>query len=300
MRVTVQGEIIDSQFGSSLKVSSTLDSYTASMLEAELRERVVVKDSWKTLMTELSQVSCQSYRGVVFEDPRFIAYFRDVTPNAELGKANIGSRPARRKAVDTVGALRAIPWIFAWTQTRLNLPVWLGIGDALDQVSKDPEKLATLSDMYQNFPSFQVMVNLVSMVFAKSDPNIAQLYEAGLATSEDLKAMGAELRQRFMNTKMALRSISGEGAPHLLSSQVTQDKSGADGVVPKAASPVQAETSSVNLRNALIMPLNLMQVRCLKETRDFSAICSQEAKQLLEDTLLISVKGISAGLQNTG
>jgi len=125
--------------------------------------------------------------------------------------------------------------------------------------------------------------------------------EVSSKQAEDaLKAMGAELRQRFLNTKMALRSISGEGAPHLLSSQVTQNKSGPDGVVPKAASPVQAETSSVNLRNALIMPLNLMQVRCLKETRDFSAICSQEAKQLLEDTLLISVKGISAGLQNTG
>merc|ERR1711966_68532 len=138
------------------------------MLEAELRPRVFVKASWRQLMDEMAAVSCAAYRNVVFEDPRFIAYFRDVTPNAELGRANIGSRPARRKAVDPVGALRAIPWIFAWTQTRLNLPVWLGMGDALNQVSKDPAKLTILKEMYEQFPSFRVMTDLVNMVFAKS------------------------------------------------------------------------------------------------------------------------------------
>jgi len=298
MRVTVQGEIIERQFGSDLKVAQTLDAYVSAMLETELRERVPVKSTWRDLMSEMAATSCAAYRSVVFEDPRFIAYFRDVTPNAELGRANIGSRPARRKAVDTVGALRAIPWIFAWTQTRLNLPVWLGIGDALDNVQKDPAKLATLQDMYQNFPSFQVLANLVSMVFAKSDPNIAELYEAGLATSEDLKAMGKELRQRFMDTKTSLRSITGEGTPHLLASRGVLDKNGCQ----KLPNQSQAETSGVNLRNALIMPLNLMQVRCLKETRNFDSATNngQETKQLLDDTLLITVKGISAGLQNTG
>jgi len=302
MRVTVQGEIIDRQFGSAFKTGQTLDAYVSAMLETELRERVVVKPSWRELMNEMSAVSCEAYRKVVFEDPRFIAYFRDVTPNAELGRANIGSRPARRKAVDTVGALRAIPWIFAWTQTRLNLPVWLGIGDALDVVSKDPAKMATLDEMYQNFPSFQVMMNLVSMVFAKSDPNIAQLYEAGLATSDELKAMGTELRQRFMDTKKGVRTITGEGARDLLALRGTpNNKTGS----VDAAHPTQSESTSVNLRNALIMPLNLMQVRCLKETRNFgdakgSDADAQDLKQLLDDTLLITVKGISAGLQNTG
>merc|ERR1712196_627079 len=166
MRVTVQGEIIERQFGSEFKVGQTLDAYVSAMLETELRERVAVKPAWRELMNERSATSCAAYSKVVFEDPRFITYFRDVTPNAELGRANIGSRPARRKAVDTVGALRAIPWIFAWTQTRLNLPVWLGIGDALDQVTKEPAKLTTLTEMYQEFPSFQVMASLVSMVFA--------------------------------------------------------------------------------------------------------------------------------------
>jgi len=223
----------------------------------------------------------------------------------------IGSRPARRKAVDTVGALRAIPWIFAWTQTRLNLPVWLGIGDALKQVTRDPSglKLATLKEMYQDFPSFQVMVNLVTMVFEKSDPNIAELYEAGLATSDDLRDMGKELRQRFAETKTALRSITGEGTPSLLASRGANDdkKTAQHQLAAEGAEAHGSRSSSAGLRNALIMPLNLMQVRCLKETRNFngtSSLCggdnAQDAKQLLEDTLLITVKGISAGLQNTG
>jgi len=302
MRVTVQGEIIERQFGTEFKVGQTLDEYVSAMLETELRERVVVKPAWRELMNEMASTSCAAYRKVVFADPRFITYFRDVTPNAELGRANIGSRPARRKAVDTVGALRAIPWIFAWTQTRLNLPVWLGIGDALDQVQRNPAKLATLQEMYQHFPSFQVLVNLVSMVFTKSDPNIAELYEDGLATSDDLKAMGKELRQRFQDTKTSLRSITGEGAPHLLASRGISDKAGPDGL-KTTSSACQTEASSVNLRNALIMPLNLMQVRCLKETRTFDGTTSangEDTKQLLDDTLLVTVKGISSGLQQTG
>eukprot|EP00929_Paragymnodinium_shiwhaense_P062721 TRINITY_DN31318_c0_g2_i1.p1 TRINITY_DN31318_c0_g2~~TRINITY_DN31318_c0_g2_i1.p1 ORF type:complete len:995 (-),score=277.10 TRINITY_DN31318_c0_g2_i1:413-3397(-) len=297
MRVTVQGEIIDRQFGSGFKVTETLDAYVSAMLETELRERVEIKPSWRQLMSEMAAVSCKAYRQVVFEDPRFIAYFRDVTPNAELGRANIGSRPARRKAVDTVGALRAIPWIFAWTQTRLNLPVWLGIGDAFDLVRKDPTKLSTLNEMYQNFPAFQVLADLVNMLFMKSDPNIAELYEAGLATSDELKAMGKELRQRFRETRTSLRSLTGEGQPNLLAARSFVKPTG-DAI--KAAGQERMQVNA-NLRNALIMPLNLMQVRCLKETRNFNTTeGNSELKQVLEDTLLITVKGISAGLQNTG
>eukprot|EP00929_Paragymnodinium_shiwhaense_P029940 TRINITY_DN1705_c0_g1_i5.p1 TRINITY_DN1705_c0_g1~~TRINITY_DN1705_c0_g1_i5.p1 ORF type:complete len:994 (+),score=248.67 TRINITY_DN1705_c0_g1_i5:80-3061(+) len=300
MRVTVQGEIIDQQFGSEFKVAQTLDAYVSAMLEAELREVVAVKPAWRELMGELAKTSCSAYRKVVFEDPRFIAYFRDVTPNAELGKANIGSRPARRKAVDTVGALRAIPWIFAWTQTRLNLPVWLGIGDAFGSATKDAAKLATLQDMYSNFPAFQVLVNLVSMVFSKSDPNIAELYETGLATSEELKAMGRELRNRFQDTQNCLRTLTGEGSPNLLGSRTGMSGKMADLSAFKGAESARSE-ASVSLRKALIMPLNLMQVRCLKETRRTSNTENdKERQQMLADTLLITVKGISAGLQNTG
>jgi phosphoenolpyruvate carboxylase len=289
MRVTVQGECIEQLFGQQDTTIRTLDTYISAMLEAELKEADIIEPAWRSVMCDLSKSSCAAYRGVVFEDPRFIAYFRDVTPNAELGRANIGSRPAKRKAVDTVGALRAIPWIFAWTQTRLNLPVWLGVGEALGAMLADETKLATLQSMYQRFPPFQVMMDLVSMVFAKSDPNIAKLYDGSLATSEDLRTMGEELRNKFFEARTAIRSVTAAGSD-----------------VQTQSNTIEGKQGTVDLRKTLIMPLNLMQVRCLREVRAGmcggpSEIAVQgERREVFEDTLLVTVKGISAGLQNTG
>jgi phosphoenolpyruvate carboxylase len=302
MRVTVQGECIEQAFGEKGTVLKTLDTYVSAMLEAELRQPVVIEPVWRTLMAELSQTSCAAYRGVVFEDARFIAYFRDVTPNAELGRANIGSRPAKRKAVDTVGALRAIPWIFAWTQMRLNLPVWLGIGEAVGAMRSDSDKLAKLRDMYQRFPPFQVLIDLVSMTFAKSDPNIAKLYDGGLTTSDELREMGEELRQKYFETRTALRALTGDGCPCLLGGSMAQTPQ--DESAKKPASDVRLQ-ETIDLRKTLIMPLNIMQVRCLREVRacavgaagEFGA---DERRETFDDTLLVTVKGISTGLQNTG
>eukprot|EP00929_Paragymnodinium_shiwhaense_P012306 TRINITY_DN11920_c0_g1_i1.p1 TRINITY_DN11920_c0_g1~~TRINITY_DN11920_c0_g1_i1.p1 ORF type:complete len:1164 (-),score=343.91 TRINITY_DN11920_c0_g1_i1:213-3704(-) len=263
MRVTVQGEVIESAFSEPRMAQRTLDAYVSAMLEAALRQAAPVSTAWRHLMAEMSAASCSAYRSVVFEDPRFIAYFRDVTPNAELGKANIGSRPARRKAVDTVGALRAIPWIFAWTQTRLNLPVWLGLGAALKAVMEDASKKATVQEMYKGFPFFTVLVDLVSTVFRKSDPNIAKIYEGGLDASSELKAMGEEMRANFLQARDAVRSITGENFPTLLCRQKDdgKDKTLEQGVQNKAAA------AAVDMRMALLTPLHIMQVRCMRETR---------------------------------
>merc|ERR1719163_1712241 len=106
MRVTVQGEVIDRQFGTSFKTTRTLDSYVSAMLEAELRERITVKPSWRQVMDEMAAASCAAYKKTVFEDPRFFAYFRDVTPYAQLGRANIGSRPLGGKSVENAAELR--------------------------------------------------------------------------------------------------------------------------------------------------------------------------------------------------
>jgi phosphoenolpyruvate carboxylase len=302
MRVTVQGEVIEQAFGERDTAMRTLDQYISAMLEAELREPAAIEPVWRNLMSELSECSCKAYRGVVFEDPRFIAYFRDVTPNAELGRANIGSRPAKRKAVDTVAALRAIPWIFAWTQTRMNLPVWLGIGEAINSIRHDESKAATMRNMYQKFPPFRVLIDLVSMVFSQSDPNIAKLYDGSLATADELKTMGEELRQNYFDTRLAVRSLTGEGCPSLLGGSSEQESPAK--LAQKSDTSAELQ-HTVDLRKTLIMPLNLMQVRCLREVRAGMAggpgvFGNQERREAFEDTLLITVKGISAGLQNTG
>merc|ERR1719217_373208 len=241
MRVTVQGAVIDRQFGTSFKTTRTLDSYVSAMLEAELREQIAVKPNWRQLMDEMATESCAAYKKTVFRDPRFFAYFRDITPNAELGRANIGSRPLGGKSIDSVAAVRAIPFVFGWMQTRVNLPVWLGVGEALKQVTQDPLKLATVKEMYQNFPRFQSLVNLVGTSMDKADPNIMELYETGLTSSGELRDLGKDLRQRLSETKMLVRSLTAAGAE---SSQKAPETSGHTDIEP---------------RKALVMPLNVMQ-----------------------------------------
>ncbi|KIY91861.1 phosphoenolpyruvate carboxylase [Monoraphidium neglectum] len=155
LRVTIQGETIEQQFGEKEVAFRTLDLYTSAVLEAGLDPPSAPKREWREMMDSLGRVSCELYRSYVFQRPEFVEYFNLATPAQELGRLNIGSRPASRKVTKGVEGLRAIPWVFAWTQTRLNLPVWLGIGDALS-AAIDEGKLDTLQDMYDNWPFFKV------------------------------------------------------------------------------------------------------------------------------------------------
>eukprot|EP00929_Paragymnodinium_shiwhaense_P057640 TRINITY_DN28854_c2_g3_i1.p1 TRINITY_DN28854_c2_g3~~TRINITY_DN28854_c2_g3_i1.p1 ORF type:complete len:1007 (+),score=223.68 TRINITY_DN28854_c2_g3_i1:54-3074(+) len=301
MRVTVQGEIIEREFGSSDKVFKTLDEYLSAMLETGLRRKATVKAPWRRLMEELSQESCRSYRQTVFDDPRFIDYFRDVTPNAELGKANIGSRPARRKQVDTVAALRAIPWNFAWTQTRFNLPVWLGIGDALHAATQSAQKKLLLEEMYENFPAFRVLMDLVQLVLRRTDLGISEAYDSALASSEELRDFGRKLRGKCLATRSLVESLTGSSQPRLLGRAASHDAAAVEGTKKDAEAPRQVGDHRVDMRSPMLMLLNFMQVRCLLETRAPSDDPhTLEHRQMMEDTLLVTVKAIAAGLQSTG
>ena len=125
-RVTEQGEMINQNFGYGDRAERTLDIYSAAVLAEQHTHRPLPTKEWKGMMDKLSEISCDAYRKIVRGDERFVPYFRAATPELELSNLNIGSRPAKRKASGGVESLRAIPWIFAWTQTRLNLPTWLG------------------------------------------------------------------------------------------------------------------------------------------------------------------------------
>eukprot|EP00930_Biecheleria_cincta_P010834 TRINITY_DN11318_c0_g1_i1.p1 TRINITY_DN11318_c0_g1~~TRINITY_DN11318_c0_g1_i1.p1 ORF type:complete len:1012 (-),score=202.39 TRINITY_DN11318_c0_g1_i1:65-3100(-) len=310
MRVTVQGEVIERQFGDMATACSTIDTYIGAMLEAELREPAPVKSDWRALMRELQQKSCDAYREIVFGNPCFFAYFRDVTPSAELEQINIGSRPAKRRKVESVAAIRAIPWIFAWTQTRFNLPVWLGVGKAIAVARDSPDQWAILQDMYHNFIFFRVFVDLLEMVFAKSDPDIAMLYDAELATSEESRAMGSMLKMSFLETQTLILTLAGHddllhGLPQHLN-------------LPDRCKARWMEFDAqlkkrIHLRSIFITPLNLLQVRCLRATRSAAkaglasapvqsaaSMATRTDLGLMEDSLLLTVKGIAAGLQNTG
>ena len=122
--------MITQNFGHSGIAERTPDLFTAGVLAESFEQRVEPKDDWREMMERLADVSCENYRHIVRKDPQFVPYFRAATPEQELSGLNVGSRPAKRNPRGGVESLRAIPWVFAWTQIRLNLPAWLGVGEA--------------------------------------------------------------------------------------------------------------------------------------------------------------------------
>ncbi|XRB12092.1 phosphoenolpyruvate carboxylase [Pseudoscourfieldia marina] len=218
LRLTIQGEVIEQDFGSTELAFRTFDMYTTAVLEHTLAPPRQPKAKWREVMDTLSERSCSAYRGVVFQNPLFIPFFKKVTPELELGRMNIGSRPSRRKADAGVESLRAIPWIFAWTQTRFHLPVWLGIGEAFESFGD----LDTIATMYSEWPFFQVTMDMVEMVLMKADERCAKLYERMLLPSEatELKELGSSLRASFRKTKSAIFDVLNAGKKYMFDNSI--------------------------------------------------------------------------------
>eukprot|EP00798_Chlamydomonas_sp_ICE-L_P009929 gene9929-7799_t len=366
LRVTVQGETIEQQFGEREVCFNTLDRYTSAVLEACLDPPLAPKEEWREMMAELSAKSCEEYREVVFKTPDFIPYFHSATPVSELGRLNIGSRPAKRpNQGGGVETLRAIPWIFAWTQTRMHLPVWLGIGKSLENAIANG-KIDVLKDMYKNWPFFQGTLDLVEMVLAKADPKISMLYDKILKilfvasktellegyvgvnshAASDLNkilfvASKTELLEGYvgvnshaasdLDVKLALRAPYAASKTLLLNTQQkilfvaskTELLQGYIGVNSHAASDLDVKLA---LRAPYVAPLNILQCLCLKNLRDFSSrdqsqvtydpkdpevldLLSRDPNpdksqhpfvSAMNDSLIITIKGVAAGMQNTG
>ncbi|CAG2157385.1 unnamed protein product [Oppiella nova] len=172
-------------------------------------------------LTFMTDLSVQVYRQTVRENPHFVKYLRTVTPELELQMLPLGSRPAKRKVSGGIESLRAIPWVFAWTQIRLMLPAWLGTGAAINQVIDQGQK-AVLDEMLTEWPYFQTLIDMLEMVLSKADSNIALYYESHLTDDEDLKVLGAELRQRLHDAVQTLLAMKGES--QLLSSNDVLDQ----------------------------------------------------------------------------
>lgn len=269
LRVTVQGEMIEAHFGLPALARRTLEVYVTSTLEAALAPAKAPLPQWRQVMDRLAATSVDAYRGVVRGTEGFVDYFRAVTPEPELSLLRIGSRPARRAKGGGVESLRAIPWIFAWTQTRLLLPAWLGVGEAL--ASLDDASRATAREMARDWPFFRSTLDLVAMVLAKADERVAVLYDFALAPPA-LAPLGVALRQRLEDTRAAVLAV--RGLPGLL-----------------ADNPVLER--SIQLRNPYIDPINALQAVLLKKLR----AADDEA---LRHAFAITAQGIAAGMRNTG
>jgi phosphoenolpyruvate carboxylase len=310
IRVTVQGEVIETDFGEKENCFHTLDLYTASVLEHTLKPPAHPRDEWRRVMDRMSEYSCAHYRKTVFETPDFVGYFAQATPGAELGSLNIGSRPAKRKPSAGVTALRAIPWIFAWTQSRFHLPVWLGISTSFRRLIDEGE-LETLRDMYKSWPFFEVTIDLVEMVLAKADPVVVAYYERALVDPK-LHDFGASLRGELQESIDCILAVSEHIG--LLAKPEKVEANEAVQVHKKLA-------HKLHKRSLYITPLNVCQVRyliaarALENEEDGDKLSMQKVKiTLLEgypfqdynykgavnDVLKITMKGIAAGMQNTG
>lgn len=285
LRVTIQGEVMEQDFGLAPLAIKTLETYTTAVLKADLSEPAPVKDEWREFLDGLSTISCDKYREIVQKDPRFVKYFRCATPEQELGLLNIGSRPQKRKE-GGVESLRAIPWVFAWTQTRLHLPVWLGLGTALHEGMKMQNGAEMLREMYAKWPFFRSFFDLIEMVLAKADPHISSRYDDILVSDLEQKKFGVMLRELLDETVDLVLQVSGE--------QKLLDKD-------------RVQQRAINVRREWLTPMNLVQVELLRRWRSISekgvvanGMADAPETKTLVDALIISMKALSAGLQNTG
>jgi len=266
LRATEQGEMIQAKFGLVDIAIRTLEVYTTATIEAAVAPQPAPKIEWRHCMDEVAGRARAAYRSVVYSDPRFIAYFQHATPEPELTRMSIGSRPARRTQDGGFEGLRAIPWQFAWTQTRLMLPSWLGIEDALA-----PDADGMLRDMYAHWAFFASTIDLVEMTLAKADGRIAAQYDP--LVPEDLRPLGAELRVRLARAAEAVLAVTRHG-------------------VLLEGNPVLRR--SIDVRNPYVDPINLVQVELLRRLR------GPDHDAALFDAFVVTVNGIAAGMRNTG
>ncbi len=273
IRITDQGEVIQQKYGYEPLAKYNLCSYIGAVTEATLNPPPLPKKEWRNLIEKMSDISKNSYRKNINQSSDFIEYFKTVTPHKALGKLSIGSRPSKRKNVDNIKSLRAIPWVFAWTQIRLMLPAWLGSAEAL-RYSYIKQFRKTLYDMEKNWPFFNSMLDMLDMVISKADPEISKIYEEFLADKK-LQRVGKKLRFQFDTIKKLNKKIA-----------------------PKEILKLRKQfRTEVIVRNIYSEVLNIIQpivIYKLKKDKD------KKNRKYLEDALLTSIAGISAAMKNTG
>lgn len=303
IRITEQGEMLSFKYGLHDIALRNLELVVSGVVEASLppeklkraRKQAPVAanpETWPAIMQQLSASAYGHYRQLIYEDADFLRYFEQATPILELGWLNIGSRPARRSKGRSIEELRAIPWVFSWMQSRYVLPSWYGVGSAIETyLTEDPARLATLQDMYRNWPFMRAFLDNLQMTLSKADMHIARHY-AQLVDDEALRQrLASQIEQEYERTRRLLIQISG-GKELLDNAPVLQ--------------------RSIALRNPYVDPLSYFQVTLLRRLRALGGPLmldegkAQEASEQererarLTYAVLLTINGIAAGLRNTG
>jgi phosphoenolpyruvate carboxylase len=282
IKITEQGEVLSSRYSLQGIAYRSLEQATSALIHAALlnkRPQVVEKEAqWEGILGQISAQSLKKYQDLIFREPDFLTFFRESTPLPEIGELNIGSRPAKRKNSDRFEDLRAIPWVFSWTQSRYLLPAWYAAGTGIRAyVNDDPEKLGKLREMYEQWSFFRSMVDNLQMALAKADLDIAREYAGMVKNREVAQRIFAYIEEEYRLTSEFILKITGQ-------------REILDNV------PVIQE--SIRLRNPYVDPLSYLQVQLLTELRALRER-DQDDVHLLREVLL-TINGIAAGLRNTG
>ncbi len=293
IKITEQGEVLASKYSLPELALYNLETLTTAVIQSSLlKSSFDYIEPWNRIMEDLGAMSRRVYRGLIYEEPDFIDFFMAVTPIPEISELQISSRPARRSTGKRdLSTLRAIPWVFSWTQSRFLLPAWYGVGSALKMfIDQDPVKnLKLLRYFYYKWPFFNMVIAKVEMTLSKVDLTIAAHYVKELSKPEDRERFGRLFQQiadEYRLTRDLALQITGHA--HLLDGD-------------------RSLQQSVHLRNRTIVPLGFLQVSLLKRLRQVTQDAESSgiryrrySKEELLRGALLTINGIAAGMRNTG
>jgi phosphoenolpyruvate carboxylase len=276
IRITEQGEVLNWKYADPVLAEWNLELMIAASLEALTRpgEQAQPPARWEEAIEEMSQEAYGVYRREIADNPEVLEYFEQATPVNELDTARIGSRPSRRSKGRRLEDLRAIPWVFGWMQSRLAVPAWFGIGQALENFAKGgPGHEQLLRQITRSFPVFSELIRNVELGMAKADLAIAGMYSGLVKNAELGTRVFAMLQEEFLRSRRMILRVTGQR--ELL-----------------ARNRVLAR--SIRLRNPYVDPMSLIQVELLRRKQ------RGEQSSELEYPLGATINGIAAGLHNTG
>lgn len=276
IRITEQGEVIASKYSDPDIGRHNLERMIAATFEATLlKPSGTEQAAYLEILEEMSATAFAAYRKLVYETPGFLQFFRTATPIAEIADLNVGSRPASRKKTDRIEDLRAIPWVFSWSLSRIMLPGWYGFGTAVEEMlaRRGEEGLALLREMYRDWPFFRALLSNMDMLLSKSDFSIASRYAELVNDIELRERVFTMIEDEWRRTVRHLLTITGQ-------SEVLETN--------------QALLRSLRNRSPYIDPLNHLQVELLRRYR------AGETEDRIKRAILLTINGIAAGLRNSG
>ncbi|NTZ19224.1 phosphoenolpyruvate carboxylase [Paenibacillus sp. JMULE4] len=281
IKITEQGEVLSSRYSMKGIAYRSLEQATSALITSALwAKNPQINDAeqgWEEIMSRISEKAQQKYQDLIFRDPDFLTFFKESTPLPEIGELNIGSRPSKRKNSDRFEDLRAIPWVFAWTQSRYLLPAWYASGYGLNSFyQENPDNLKVMQDMYQHWSFFRSLIDNLQMALAKADLVIAKEYSSLIHDQGIAERIFNLIQDEYRQTSELILKITGQ--------QEILDN-------------VPVIQESIRLRNPYVDPLSYMQVGLLSELRSLRE--QGDADSLLREVLL-TINGIAAGLRNTG